>query len=470
MKQPRFNAIRRSSTSIDRILIDCSSTITCEFNSGIQRVVRSVCQQATANFQNIEAIPVRGQQGNYFQIESLWPERPRVDDWVSQLANSSIASNYRNLAKSIHKRIPSKKFQKLFLPEEGHSGIFKLPRSGIQRLQKVLESGIGSTRQLTLPIGLSERDVLLLADASWQTPNWECVETARERGAWVGYVIYDLIPLTHPHYFEKGLVERFTKWFQQASVEGDFFLCISECVAQQMQESLVCLGYTSDHARRVCRSFPLGSDLKTWNAGTVSENFKTIFQNDRARNPHFVVGTLEPRKNHSFILDAFDKLWQTGSPEKLCIAGRIGWNCVDLVSRIQEHREFNKKLFLCKDASDGDVGFGYEKAKSLIMASHTEGFGLPIVEALACGQTVLASDTPIHREVGTDRVRYFRIDGGSEPLVEAIRLLDAVQVPTSEVETEYSTIPWSESYRKIVLRIEEIIEYLNSEGSMLRAG
>ena len=60
---------------------------------------------------------------------------------------------------------------------------------------------------------------------------------------------------------------------------------------------------------------------------------------------------------------------------------------------------------------------------SALLPSEAEGFGLPVVEALACGTRVLASDLPVLREVGGDAVNYAAV--GSLPVWrdEAIRLL-----------------------------------------------
>ena len=470
MQSDEARPTTRRCPSVKRILIDCSSTITCEFNSGIQRVVRSLCQQAAKHPSTIQFIPVHGNQGRYHKAENLWPTTQNRKDWISHVTNGRLASFYRKAAASIHRRFPNKKFKKLFLPEKGHAGIFKVPKLAIQGLERMVKTRVNASRRRNLEIIIHEGDVLLLADASWEQPNWDCIESARAQGALIGNLIYDLIPITHAHFFQSILADRFARWFDRAIAEGDFFLCISECVAQQMRDQMIRMGKPHDHARQVCLGFPLGSDLKTWDVAEVSDQFKAIFRNDRQTNPHFVVGTIEPRKNHTFILEAFEKLWQSGSQERLCVAGRIGWNCNELAARILNHAEFNKKLFMCNQASDADIGFGYQNAKSLIMASHTEGFGLPIVEALALRQTVLASDTPIHREVGADSVRYFKIDADCDTLVDAINTLAAQNISPSSGRSKYSATPWSESYDKVVSLIVEIAHYLDTAQPISQAG
>jgi glycosyltransferase involved in cell wall biosynthesis len=112
-------------------------------------------------------------------------------------------------------------------------------------------------------------------------------------------------------------------------------------------------------------------------------------------------------------------------------------------------------------ASDADIGFGYQNAKSVIMASHTEGFGLPIVEALALGQTVLASDTPIHREVGRDQIHYFAIDATVDSLIDAIQMLDGFDSGRSSQDCLREPTAWSASYDAVVANIQHIVNQLD---------
>lgn len=452
----------------NKLLIDCSSTITCEFNSGIQRVVRSICQQALLNETEMSAAPVYGHEGRFYPTTNLWPAKP-ASDWSALAAQSRIAEAYRKAANSVYARFPNKKFKKLFLPERGRAGIFKLPKLAIKTVQKLVSPNNSRAVPSTPSIDFRPRDILLMSDASWQKPNWDCIDSARSSGAIVGNLIYDLIPITHPQFFQPELVQRFTQWFNRAAAESDFFLCISECVAQQVRSQLVRTGHTIEHAERVCLSFPLGADLTSWNESEVQSHIKSLFSGSRLSNPYFVVGTLEPRKNHTFILDAFDKMWRAGSEERLCIAGRIGWNCESLADRIRSHAEFNKKLFMSNNASDADIGYGYQNAKSVIMASHTEGFGLPIVEALAMQQTVLASDTPIHREVGQNRVRYFSINASCDSLIEAIEGVTTTGMAVANSNSAYRPTPWSESYVAAASRIRDMVDYIENARGAVRA-
>ena len=125
---------------------------------------------------------------------------------------------------------------------------------------------------------------------------------------------------------------------------------------------------------------------------------------DRADIDAYVicVSTLEPRKNHQVLLDAFD-LWAQQAPRLgLVLVGRIGWNTEALVQRIEGHPLLGSRLFWFAHADDPTMRSLLEGAAVAAMPSHAEGFGLPVLEALALGVPVITTDGGALAEVGGD--------------------------------------------------------------------
>ena len=111
------------------------------------------------------------------------------------------------------------------------------------------------------------------------------------------------------------------------------------------------------------------------------------------------VGTLEPRKNLSRILEAFSMLKATGSFEPaLVIVGRKGWLYNPVFADI---RRLNlvKDVFLTGYVSDDDLVNLYNMARLLVFPSIYEGFGFPSIEAMACGCPVVTSDRGAQFEI-----------------------------------------------------------------------
>jgi glycosyltransferase involved in cell wall biosynthesis len=133
------------------------------------------------------------------------------------------------------------------------------------------------------------------------------------------------------------------------------------------------------------------------------------------------VGTLEPRKNLSALIEAVRLLGR--EDVSLVLAGAPGWHSKDLV-RAAAHPDVRDRVHFAGFVDDEDLPDLYRGARLFAFPSLAEGFGLPVLEAMGCGVPVLTSTHPAIAEVAGDAA--LTVDAGS---VEAIgdamrRLLD----------------------------------------------
>lgn len=103
------------------------------------------------------------------------------------------------------------------------------------------------------------------------------------------------------------------------------------------------------------------------------------------------VGTLEPRKNLPTLLKAIRQLHDRGNNVHLAIVGRKGWLYEEIFSTVTELKLTEHVHFL-ENVSDKDLARLYNAAGCLALPSYYEGFGLPPLEAMACGTPVVVSD------------------------------------------------------------------------------
>jgi glycosyltransferase involved in cell wall biosynthesis len=101
------------------------------------------------------------------------------------------------------------------------------------------------------------------------------------------------------------------------------------------------------------------------------------------------VGTLEPRKNYVRLVEAFAALRARGLDHKLVIAGRKGWLYEPIFERVRELKLERKVLFV--EPGDPELLALYRTAAVFVYPSLYEGFGIPALEALACGIPVTCS-------------------------------------------------------------------------------
>lgn len=169
-----------------------------------------------------------------------------------------------------------------------------------------------------------------------------------------------------------------------------------------------------------------------------------------------MVGTIDIRKNHLFVLNAFEQLWSQGIDVALCIAGKIGWKVDPFLAKLQNHPERDKRLFFINTPTDAELAQLYTKAYCLIFASMDEGFGLPIVEAAHYKVPLLLSDIIIFREIAGQHARYFSLEDKSflvEAIVDFHRDVAAGQM--NEDSSQIKEITWSQSAKNI---LDDIID------------
>ena len=135
------------------------------------------------------------------------------------------------------------------------------------------------------------------------------------------------------------------------------------------------------------------------------------------------VGTFEPRKNHAGLAQAFESLRRAGFPGRLVMVGRDGWHVAPIHAALEASPERPAHVVV-RDADDADLAALYSACELFAFPSFEEGFGLPPLEALACGAPVVCSDrTSLPEVVGGAAILVDPADAGglSAAIVELWR-------------------------------------------------
>lgn len=245
--------------------------------------------------------------------------------------------------------------------------------------------------------------------------------TWKSRGLKLVFVVYDLLPLQHPQWFSAKLVRAFGRWTKSVAILADQVFCISQPVKQDF-ENLMQVRYGLQPGTFPAHVFPMGGDIKASQPSTglpegFSEKLDSIGQGKAA----LMVGTIEPRKGYGQMLDAFEKLWRKGGySTKLVIVGRPGWMTASLQRRITASPYLDDRLFWFDNASDEALHALYQSCVGVIVASYAEGYGLPLLEALEHGKSVLARDLTVFRQFQSPHVSYFAADASTEAVSAAV--------------------------------------------------
>jgi glycosyltransferase involved in cell wall biosynthesis len=149
---------------------------------------------------------------------------------------------------------------------------------------------------------------------------------------------------------------------------------------------------------------PNGVDPR-FSPGTPAQAMR--FRQERALPERywFYLGTLEPRKNLSVLLNAFARWRQmiqpTENPPHLVLAGGKGWYYDTIFAQVAA-LGLSEVVHFPGFVPDGELPEWYRAAELFLYPSRYEGFGLPVVEAMACGVPVICSNAPGVREVAGD--------------------------------------------------------------------
>jgi glycosyltransferase involved in cell wall biosynthesis len=271
-------------------------------------------------------------------------------------------------------------------------------------------------------------------------------------------VAYDLLPVTHPHWFPVSEKPIFEKWLKTIK-EFDGVISISRATSEALN------GWMQENPRRRERPFRsrvahIGADIaESVPSKGLPLNAKDILSKISNHTAFLMVGTVEPRKGHDQVLEAFEYLWSRGLTYQLVIVGKPGWNVAQLVKRFEQHLERNKLFYWLPDISDEFLEMLYECSACLLAASEGEGFGLPIIEAAQHGLPVLARDIFVFREIAGEHASYFVSNNGLELSHELENWSDKFATDTHIKSLNLSYSTWS--------RFAEECEKLFANGSFI---
>ncbi|GBR54887.1 glycosyltransferase [Neokomagataea thailandica NBRC 106555] len=177
--------------------------------------------------------------------------------------------------------------------------------------------------------------------------------------------------------------------------------------------------------------------------------------------PYFVcLGTIEGRKNHLLLLNVWRRLIEIHGAKtpRLLIIGKRGWENEQVIDMIERTPSFAGIVREYNNLPNDEVVALLKNARALLFPSFSEGFGLPLAEALALNVPVICSDIPVFQEVGKNKVTYLDpIDGlGWLDTISTYSSLKTPQTPPPYFE-DNDALNWDTSVKNGLLEIENFI-------------
>ncbi|WP_370399587.1 glycosyltransferase family 4 protein [Sulfitobacter sp. JB4-11] len=200
----------------------------------------------------------------------------------------------------------------------------------------------------------------------------------------VHVLVHDVIPLEYPQFQRAGSVAPFEVKMRRVARFADRIICNSKDTAAR------CGAVMADWGR-------VPPMVVAHLGCPVSEpDMDDLPPEIDPNQAYFVtVGTIEPRKNHGFLLDLWDELGPDAS--RLYISGARGWENANVFARLDDLGPQSRvqELGALSDAAQTALVAG---ARCTLFPTLAEGFGLPLVESLTLGTPVICNDLPVFRE------------------------------------------------------------------------
>jgi len=219
--------------------------------------------------------------------------------------------------------------------------------------------------------------------------------------------IHDAAFLRYPETIEAKNYRYLSKCIKDTVERSDAIICVSSFTARELEELL---------------SVPAGklkvipSGLSPHHRRAPAADILAMRNRLHLHRPYLLsVGTLEPRKNYPFLIDAFEKLSFDGD---LVIAGMKGWK-TDGIFEKRNHSPRREHIRLLEYVDEKDLAALYSAAELFVIPSLYEGFGFPPLEAMQCGTPVISASTGSLPEVLGDAAILVR-DFDVEAWVSAI--------------------------------------------------
>jgi glycosyltransferase involved in cell wall biosynthesis len=211
------------------------------------------------------------------------------------------------------------------------------------------------------------------------------------------FFVHDLLTIDHPEFFWEDEAKKGPRRLSAIARLGAGAVVGSQVLAKRFRAFALENGRTEF---RVCvaplPAKPIFSELALPDPRLVDKNYFVI------------CGTIEPRKNHLMLLNIWRRLAERrgDATPKLVVVGKRGWLNQNIVDMINRCPALEANVIEVSGLSAPGLRSLLAGARALLMPSFAEGYGLPVVEAIAARIPVVASDLEVFREFGRDAPLY----------------------------------------------------------------
>lgn len=197
--------------------------------------------------------------------------------------------------------------------------------------------------------------------------------------------IMDLGYLRFPKQFTKPILFKLKFWTSLSIKRASHIFAISESTKNDI------IKYCGVDSNKITVTYP-GYDKNNFQFPISKSQIGKVKGKYKIKGDYILfLGTLKPSKNLEGLLEAFKRITSHLSPITLVIAGRKGWLYARIFAKAKK-LDLKKRVIFTGFIEEKDVPTLMAGAKVFVLPSFWEGFGIPVIEAMACGTPVVVSN------------------------------------------------------------------------------
>ena len=321
--------------------------------------------------------------------------------------------------------------------------------AGWQEASGILRDWLAAAPDLTLAPGA----LLLCPGTAWAMPEQAArLAAAREAGARYVPLLHDTIPLSLPEWCQARTVSDYAAWFSALPLLADGILCNSEATAADLRRFAA--RHLPGQALPPLAVVPL-------NGAPPPPPREAALPPELESRPYVLcTGTIEGRKNHLLLFQAWLSLTRrlgSACPLLVCV-GRPGWRSEGAMALLAASPELATKVVILSEVDDAVLHTLTRHCRFAVSASHGEGWGLPVSEALALGRPVLAPGHSALLESGAAGATFFTPNSEPDLVEKALALIAAPEEAAARIAPGGGCRPWAEVAREMLARARALTE------------
>lgn len=300
-------------------------------------------------------------------------------------------------------------------------------------------------------------DVLLLGGETWSARyDLDVVSRLRrEAGLKIVAICQDLIPLTHPQFFQSGeFVARYRAYIDFLLHDTDLLIVYSQSVRASLMDEAKNQRCTPPPISIV----PLGSDIAADGPSRAPATQPPLAPGQFV----IAVSTIQSRKNFDLLYRVWHRFAEDGrlAMPRLVIVGARGFGSAELLRQIETDALVQDSVMLLHDADDAELAWLYRNCRFTLYPSFAEGWGLPVSESLAYGKPCLASNATSLPEAGAGFARHLDpldFEAWHDTVLAWSSDDHAIDAMTRDIVSNYKPTSWAQTSAALAGQLRGLI-------------